>query len=123
MDAYNKSKAEKDAKVEPSKDEDNRRNVDVNDIDENLAKVIQGLGVGTGKVVEYKSGGTTPTAAFIVRLSINEPAELYTDSYEAILSALKYEEFNKDVTKKTEEINIAFEKKVVKKCKPENFLG
>ncbi|MBQ4332252.1 MAG: hypothetical protein IJC33_00525 [Clostridia bacterium] len=123
MDAYNKANAEEGATVEASKDEDNRRNVDLNDIDENLAKAIQGIGVGTGQVVEYKSGGTTPTAAFIVRLSISEPAELYTDSYEAILSALKYDEFNKEVQEKADKVQITFEKRVVKKCKPENFLG
>lgn len=123
MDAYNKANAEEGATVEASKDEDNRRDVDLNDIDENLAKAIQGIELGTGKVVEYKASGTTPTAAFIVRLSINEPAELYTDSYEAILSALKYEDFNEDVTELANEIQITFDKKVVKKCRPEDFLG
>ncbi|MBR5524879.1 MAG: hypothetical protein IKU51_06405 [Clostridia bacterium] len=122
MDEYNKSNAKEGEEVTATKDEDNRRDYDANDMDENLVKAIRDIEVGSAKVVEYKSGGSTPTAALIVRLDINEPAKLYTDSYEAILSSLKYEEFNEEVEKLTKEVDLTFNKKVVKKCKPENFL-
>ncbi len=123
MDEYNKSNAKEGDKVEATKDEDNRRDSDANDMDENLVKAIREVEVGSAKVVEYKSGGSTPTAALIVRLDINEPAKLFTDSYEAIVSALKYEEFDKEVDELAKQVNITFDKKVVKKCKPENFVG
>ncbi len=123
MDTYNKANAAKDEKVEPSKDEDNRVNGDANDMDADLAEAIRKVKVGSAQVVEYKAGGSTPTAALILRLDINEPKELYTDSYEDILSAMKYEEFDEEVTKKANGITYTFKKSVVKACKPENFLS
>lgn len=122
VDAYNKANAAEDEEIEASKDEDNRVDTDANDLDEELAKAIRTVDVGTAKVVTYQASGTTATAALVLRLDINDPADLYTDSYEAILSAIKYETFNEDVEKAMEEIKVVYNESVVKKCKPENFV-
>ncbi|MBQ8683173.1 MAG: hypothetical protein IJ518_01490 [Clostridia bacterium] len=125
VDAYNKANAEKDAKVEPSKDADNRQNVDAkaSSMDKDLEEAIRSVAVGTAKIVTYSEGGKTPTAALILRLDINDPKTLFTDEQENIISSLKYEEFDKEVTEKAGKIAATFNKAVTKKCKPENFLG
>lgn len=122
VDANRKENAGKDEKIEPSKDKDNRVNEDAKNLDEALAKAIRTVDVGKAKVVEYKANGSTPTAALVLRLDINTPKELFTDSTENILNALKYEEFDKEVKEAAKAVNAEFKKSVVKKCKPENFL-
>lgn len=122
MDQYNKDNADKDEKVEPTKDEDNRQNQDANDMDENLAKAIRKLKVGKAEIIEYKAGGSTPSAALVLRLDINKPGELYDDSYEAILYAIKYESFQEMVDKKADEIKIEFNEDVLDTCTPEQMM-
>ena len=124
VDAYNKANAAKDEKVEASKDEDNRVSGDATDMDADLVEAIRKVEVGTAKVVTYKAGGKTPTAALILRLDINDKKlKLYEDSEETILQTLKYEEFDKEVTEATKKIQADFNESVIKKCKPENFLS
>lgn len=120
-DQFNKDNAAKDEKVEASKDEDNRVDIDATSMDENLAKVVRGVKIGETKVVEYKAGGSTPAAVLIQRLDPNKPAKVFVDAYEDILSSIKYEDFNKEVEKKAAELDITFNEKVVKKCDPKNF--
>ena len=88
------------------------------------------IGVGKGQVVEFKSGGTTPTIALIERLDINVDRNgkkdgLYEDSVESIIYEMHYEEFEKEVKEALAALSINFDKKVVnnKKCKPEEFLN
>ena len=113
---------------------------DGSSMDEELLKAIKGkadkdgkveggieIGVGKGQVVEFKSGGTTPTIALIERLDIHTDRNgkkdgLYEDSIESIIYELKYEEFNKEVKADLEQLTIVFDKKVLKKAKPEEFL-
>lgn len=124
MDAYNKANAKEGETVEPTKDEDNRQDVDATEFgDDALLKAIRGVEVGKAKVVEYggEEGKDPTTAALIVRLDINKPAELYTDSKEAILIAMKSEEFEKEVKEKVNALAITFNEKVLKKCDPKDF--
>ena len=125
VDAYNKANAEKDAEVEASKDEDNRVNVDAkaSEMDADLQEAIRSVEVGTAKIVTYSEGGKTPTAALILRLDINEPADLFTDEQENILSSMKYEEFDEEVTAAAKKIERSFDKTVEKKCDPKKFRG
>ena len=126
MDQYNKDNtAEGDEAPKATKDEDNRQNVDATEMDENLVKAIRGVKVGEVKVVEYKTSddAATPTAALIQRLDINDPKTLYEDSIESIIIALKSEDFEKEIDKAIEELNITFDEKVVDKCSPKDFLG
>ncbi len=122
MDAYNKKNAAEGEKVEASKDEDNRTDMDATQSeDEELVKAIRGVDVGKAKVVEYKAGGTTNTAALIVRLDINKPDTLFADKTNDILFGMKWEEFNKEVTEEMGKIEVTLKKSVVKKCDPKNF--
>ncbi len=124
MDQYNKDNTGEDEEApEATKDEDNRQNVDATEMDEYLVKAIRNLKVGEMKVVEYKSGGSTPTAALIQRLDINDPKSLYEDSIENIIIALKSEGFTEEVEKAAKELNITFNEKVIEECDPKDFLG
>lgn len=124
VDKYNKYVADKNKsteKVEPSKDEDNRRNADATDMDEYLVKEIRKLEVGKAAVVEYKSGGSTPTAALILRLDPNGDKDLFKDSTEAIIRKLKGEELQKEVTDLAATIVVDLKSSAVKKCDPKKF--
>lgn len=115
---------------EEEEDKDpNRVDADSTTMDEEMAKAIKGVevGVGKGKKVEFKNGGSTPTVALIERLSIDtdrngKEGGLYEDSIENIIYEMKYEEFDKEVDAKVAALTIVFDEKVVKKCKPEDFL-
>lgn len=122
MDQYNKDVADKDEKVEPTKDADNRQDQDATSMDEYLAKAIRTVKVGETKIVEYKAGGTTASAALIVRLDPNKPGKLYDDSYESILYSLKYEKFQEMVEKKADEVKIEFNQDVLDVCTPEQMM-
>ncbi len=124
VDKYNKYEAEKNKsteKIEPSKDEDNRRDSDATDMDEYLVKEIRKIEVGKAAVVEYKSGGSTPTAALILRLDPNSDKDLFKESNEAIIRKLKGEELNKEIKELAKSIQIDLKKSAIKKCDPKKF--
>lgn len=125
VDAYNKAKAgEDDEKPEASKDEDNRKNLDGKTAtDEDLVKAIRSVDVGKAKVVTYKAGGTTETAALILRLDIHTPESLFTDETKNIIRGAKYDEFDKEVKETVKGLTVKFNKSVVKQCNPQNFLS
>jgi len=122
MDQYNKDIADKDEEVEPTKDEDNRQDIDATTEDENLVKAIRKVPVGKAQIVEYKAGGTSACAALIVRLDPNKPESLYEDSYESILYSLKYDKFQEMVDKKADEVKIEFNEDVLDVCTPEQMM-
>lgn len=122
MDAYKKEEAtDKDAKLEATKDEDNRQITDAKNLDTDLLEAIRSVEIGTAKVVTYKDGGKTPTAALIVRLDPNEK-EQFKEHKEEVLITMKYEEFDEEVTKAAQALTAEFNATVVKKCKPEAFV-
>lgn len=124
VDKYNKYVAEKDKsteKVEASKNEDNLRNADATDMDEYLVKEIRKLEVGKAAVVEYKAGGSTPTAALILRLDPNSTEDLYDNSNEAIIRKLKGEDLEKEIADLAAKVQIDLKKSAVKKCDPKKF--
>lgn len=124
VDKYNKYKAEQDKsteKVEASKDEDNRQNVDATDMDEYLVKEIRKIEVGKAAVVEYKASGSTPTAALILRLDPNSDKDLYTESTDSIIRKLKGEELEKEIADLAAKVQIDLKKGAVKKCDPKKF--
>ncbi len=121
VDNYTKLNAAEGTTVEASKDEDNRRNQDANDMDEYLVKEIRKLEIGECAVMEYKSGGSTPTASLILRLDINEPKTLFDDSLDAILTAMKSEELQKEVEEQQEKVVSDFKASALKKIDPRRF--
>ena len=124
VDKYNKYVADKNKsteKVEASKDEDNRRNADATDMDEYLVKEIRKIEVGKAMVLEYKSGGSTPTAALVLRLDPNSDKDLFKNSNEAILRKMKGEELTKEIEELAKKVQIDLKKSAVKKCDPKKF--
>ncbi len=124
VDLYNKASAAEGATVTASKDEDNRVDIDVNSdgVDEALITEIRKLSVGSAAVVEYKSNGSTPTAALILRLDINDPEKkLFETSSDDILAALKATELEEEITEQAKTVVISLKNSVVKACKPQNF--
>lgn len=118
MDKYNKDNAS-GSTVTASTDEQNRKLEDATQMDENLVKAVRSVKAGQAKVVQYKAGGSTPTAALIVRLDTGKMDEVTSDS---ILQTLKYEEFNEEVTKAADAVKITFNK-VVKDFDPKDFVA
>lgn len=123
VDEANAKAAAEGEEITPSTDKDNRRNNDATQMDEELVKVIRDIPVGQAKVVTYKAGGSTLTAALILRLDINEPATLFDEMTEQIIYGAKFEEFDKEVQKRVDTLHAEWDKKVMKKCDPRNFLG
>lgn len=123
VDEANANGAAEGEEITPSTDADNRRNNDATQMDEELVKTIRDIPVGQAKVVTYKAGGSTLTAALILRLDINKPDTLFADMTEQIIYGAKFEEFDKEVTKRVETLHAEFNKRVVKQCDPRNFLG
>lgn len=124
VDKYNKYSAEKDKtteKVEPTTDKDNRRNGDATDMDEYLVKEIRKLEVGKAAVVEYKSNGSTPVAALILRLDPNSDKELFGNSTESIIGKLKSEELQKEITELAATIPVDLKQSAINKCDPRAF--
>lgn len=123
MDAYNKATAAEGTETVATTDEQNRNNSDATTLDAKLAEAIRSVEVGKAKIVEYggDDAANPTTAALIVRLDINEPATLYTDSVKEILYTLKGEEFNTEVETLMAATTYTFDAKVEKKCSPKNF--
>ena len=116
-----------------------RQDVDSTSMDEALKDAIvgkkdkdgkveqEGIKVGECKIVEYKAGGSTPTAALIERLDINKDDEgkegaVYDNAVEDIIYTKKYEEFNKEVLAAMAKLKVTFDEEVVEECQPKEFL-
>ena len=108
----------------------NRHDIDANLYgDEDFTNAVKSVKIGEAKIVEYKNGGTTSTAALILRL---DPAvqegktkdEILEDSREDILYGAKYEEYNKDILAKVEELRkeTTVDKTAIRMCDPKNFM-
>lgn len=123
VDAYNKSQAADGEKPEASTDAQNRQDVDATQADEELMKAVRSVDVGSAKVVTYKASGSTPTAALILRLDINQPATLFADKTEQILYGAKHEEFDAEVQKIIDGLTVKLKPSVVKACRPQNFVA
>ncbi len=123
VDEANANGAAEGEEITPSTDEQNRRNSDATQMDEELVKVIRDIPVGQAKVVTYKAGGTTLTAALILRLDINTPDTLYSEMTDQIIYGAKFEEFDKMVTERVDALHAEFNKNAINQCDPRNFLG
>ncbi len=123
VDLHAKANAGETAVITASKDEDNRQIVDATEMDdEALAAEIRKLSVGQIAVVEYKANGSTPTAALILRLDVNEPGKnLFEDAKDDILASLKGDELEKEIKEQAKSVEIKLKKSVVNACKPQNF--
>jgi len=122
MDNYTMDEAgDKEIEADPAEDENTRNLQDKKDMDADLVKAIESVKVGEAKIVTYKAGGKTPTAALVLRLDLHDK-EQFKDSNETLLSTVKYDEFDKEITEAAKKIVFEFDESVIEQCKPENFL-
>ena len=116
-----------DKKLEELTDKDTRKDLEATATeDTQLVEAIKGLKFGEVKLVTYKSKGTTPTAAIILRLD-PEKGEGYenafVDNRSNILYGIKYEEFNKEVEEAAKALTYTVDERAYKMCNPKKFLG
>ena len=90
---------------------------------------MKSVEIGKAKIVEYKKNGTTSTAALILRMDPRQQEgktedEILADSREDIIYGAKYEDYNKDIQKKVEELRgkTTLDKTAIRMCDPKNFL-
>jgi len=115
-----------DKKLETLTDKDTRQDIEVESADdEDLTNAIKSVKEGEAKLVTYKAGGTTLTAAIILRLD-PEKGEgyetAYEDNRENILLALKFDEFDKDVQAVADKLTYTVDERAYKMCSPKEFV-
>lgn len=116
----------KEKELADLKDSDTRQDVDMkNASDEDLAKAVKGVPEGKAQIVTYSAGGTTLTAALILRLD-PEKGEGYenyfADSRQNILMSLKYEEFDKEISDYAKTLTYEVNKTAYRICNPKKFV-
>ncbi len=123
VDAYNKANAVDGQEITATTDKDNRQDYDATQLsDAEMVKAIRDVEVGKAKVVTYKSGGSTLTAALILRLDIQKPSTLFMEKTDDIIYGAKYETFDKAVKEAMKKVEADFSSSAVNKCDPKNFL-
>ncbi len=116
-----------DKKLEKLTDKDTRKDIEVQAAgDEEFTNAIKSVKEGEAKLVTYKAGGQTLTAAIILRMDPEE-GEGYKDSYknsrQNILLSLKFDEFDKEIDAEAEKLTYEVNQRAYKMCDPKNFLG
>ncbi len=116
-----------DKKLETLTDEDTRQDLEATATeDTQLVDAIKGIKEGEAKLVTYKSGGKTLTAAVILRLDPEE-GKGYEDSFtknrQNILLGIKHDEFNKAVEEVAKKLTYTVDERAYKMCDPKEFVG
>lgn len=105
----------------------NRQDIDANTYgDEDFTNAIKSVGINEAKIVEYKKGGTTNTAALVLRLDPEdrEDGETYfEDNRENIIYGAKYEEYNKELEEYIATLDVEINQRAVRMLDPRNFEG
>ena len=105
----------------------NRRDIDANTYgDEDFTNAIKSVGINEAKIVEYKKGGTTNTAALVLRLDPEdrEDGETYfEDNRENIIYGAKFEEYNKELKEYIATLDVEINQRAVRMLNPRNFEG
>lgn len=107
----------------------NRKDIDANLYgDEDFTNAVKKVKIGEAQIVEYKKGGSTNTAALILRLDPEEREDgkdFFKENRENIISGAKYEEFSEEVQAKVKEYHdkglVVVNDRAIKMCKPQNF--
>lgn len=102
-----------------------RQNNDVSAMDEDLIKAIKKIKEGEAAVITYSAGGTTDTAALIVRfapLSGKNAVDLKKDEQvENVIYYAKYDAFDEEVEKAAKALKYTVNERAIKMCRPEYF--
>ncbi|MBR7092837.1 MAG: hypothetical protein IKI50_06615 [Clostridia bacterium] len=93
--------------------------------DEDLAKAVQSVAVGTAKIVQYKKNGTTKTAALIFRMDPTaeraDGVDYFADNRENVISSAKYKDFRTEMKAYAATLAKSFNKSAVRACDPKKF--
>lgn len=114
---------------EPAPEEENtdpnRQDIDANIYgDEDFTNAIKSVKINEAKIVEYKKGGTTNTAALILRLDPEdrEDGETYfEDNRESIIYGAKFEDYDKELKEYMATLDVEINKQAVRMLNPRNF--
>ena len=115
-----------ETETETETETDSRVDVDATAAsDEDLAKAVQSVAVGSAQIVKYKKNGTTNTAALIFRMDPTaeraEGVDYFADKREDIISSAKYDEFRTEMKAYAATLERSFNKSAVKACDPQKF--
>lgn len=105
----------------------NRKDIDANTYDdEDFTDAIKSLEFNEAKVVTYKKGGETLTAALILRLDPEadrgEGVDYFADSHEQVVYGAKFEEYDKELKDYIKTLKVEINDRAVKACDPKKFL-
>ncbi len=114
-----------DKKLETLTDKDTRQDLEATATeDTQLVDALKGIKEGEAKLVTYKAGGTTLTAAVILRLD-PEKGEGYENAFaesrQNILLGIKFEEFDKEVDAEAKKLTYTVNERAYKMCNPKEF--
>lgn len=105
----------------------NRYDIDANTYgDEDFTNAVKSVNINEAKVVEYKKGATTNTAALILRLDPEdrEDGETYfEDNRKNIIYGAKFEEYNKELKEYIATLDVEIDQRAVKMLDPKKFEG
>ncbi|MBP3381636.1 MAG: hypothetical protein J6L00_03225 [Clostridia bacterium] len=115
-----------DKKLETLTDKDTRQDIEVKAAnDTQFTDAIKSVKEGEAKLVTYKAGGSTLTAAVILRLD-PEKGEGYenafTENRQNILLGIKFEEFDKEVDEEAKKLTYTVNERAYKMCSPKEFV-
>jgi hypothetical protein len=115
-----------DKKVETLTDEDTRQDIDAGSYgDEDFTNALKKVPEGKAQIITYSAGGTTLTAALVLRLdpeSGEKGKTWYKDSKESILLSLKHDEFDKEIKEYAKTLPYQLNDRAYKMCDPKSFM-
>lgn len=120
-DATKASEKDEDKKEEePTCD---RETAEKSTMDEDLVKAIEKLKEGESTVTSYAAGGSTDTAALLIRYAPLEGKDAVTvkDETKNVIYYAKYEAFDKEVSKAAKALEYTVNDRAIEMCRPEYF--
>ena len=115
-----------DKKLETLTDNDTRKDIDAESYgDEDFTNALKKVPEGKAEIITYSAGGTTLTAALVLRIdpeSGEKGKTLYKDSNESILLALKHDEFDKEIKEYVKTLPYELNDRAYKMCDPKKFM-
>ena len=121
------------ADEDADKEEEHNHRTDIDSAkegDAELVKALKEMKFDEVKVIEYKDSSGTATKALVQKLDPEadrgkdedgNDVDYFADEHDAILYALKFEEFDKEVEAKADSLTVEINKRAVNACDPYDF--
>ena len=122
-DKEDSSDADKEEEEEEETDP-NRVNTTIDAAgDEDFTNALKTVEIGKAKVITYKKGGTTLTAALVLRMDPEEGlgAYKYDDEREGVIYGIAFEEFDKEVEETIEKMTVTENKRAIRMADVDEF--